>query len=131
MTSEYIEERFYFTYITDQYAIANRHRIGVDRLMWSSDFPHSGSDWPNSWRTIDANFADVPRAERITVSLVAPCRWPGLLRGTAERRRNPRSGKGPVCSSTGRTPRRRPGTRTCGHRERQWRSRPAPAALRA
>ena len=64
LPSEYIEERFSFTYITDQYAIANRHRIGVDRLMWSSDFPHSGSDWPNSWRTIDANFADVPRAER-------------------------------------------------------------------
>jgi predicted TIM-barrel fold metal-dependent hydrolase len=64
LPSEYIEERFYFTYITDQYAIANRHRIGVDRLMWSSDFPHSGSDWPNSWRTIDANFADIPRAER-------------------------------------------------------------------
>ena len=64
LPSEYIEERFYFTYITDQYAIANRHRIGVDRLMWSSDFPHGGSDWPNSWRTIDANFADVPRAER-------------------------------------------------------------------
>ena len=64
LPSEYIEERFYFTYITDQYAIANRHRIGVDRLMWSSDFPHGGSDWPNSWRTIDANFADIPRAER-------------------------------------------------------------------
>ena len=64
LPSEYIEERFSFTYITDQFAIANRHRIGVDRLLWSSDFPHGGSDWPNSWRTIDANFADVPRAER-------------------------------------------------------------------
>src|SRR5665213_1469774 len=64
LPSQYIEERFHFTYITDQYAIANRHRIGTDRLMWSSDFPHGGSDWPNSWRSIDANFADVPRAER-------------------------------------------------------------------
>jgi uncharacterized protein len=64
LPSQYIEERFSFTYITDQYAIANRHRIGTDRLLWSSDFPHSGSDWPNSWRSIDATFADVPRHER-------------------------------------------------------------------
>ena len=48
--------------------------IGVDRLLWSSDFPHGGSDWPNSWRTIDANFADVPRAER-----------DAILAGNAER----------------------------------------------
>jgi uncharacterized protein len=64
LPSEVIEDHFYFTYITDHYAVANRHRIGVDRLMWSSDFPHSGSDWPDSWRTIDADFADIPRAER-------------------------------------------------------------------
>lgn len=64
LPSQVIEDHFYFTYITDHYAVANRHRIGVDRLMWSSDFPHSGSDWPDSWRTIDADFADVPRAER-------------------------------------------------------------------
>jgi len=32
--------------------------------MWSSDFPHSGSDWPNSWRTIDADYATVPHGER-------------------------------------------------------------------
>lgn len=64
LPSQVIEDHFYFTYITDHYAVANRHRIGVDRLMWSSDFPHSGSDWPDSWRTIDADFANVPRAER-------------------------------------------------------------------
>jgi predicted TIM-barrel fold metal-dependent hydrolase len=64
LPSQVIEDHFYFTYITDHYAVANRHRIGIDRLMWSSDFPHSGSDWPDSWRTIDADFADVPRAER-------------------------------------------------------------------
>jgi predicted TIM-barrel fold metal-dependent hydrolase len=64
LPSQVIEDHFHFTYITDHYAVANRHRIGVHRLLWSSDFPHSGSDWPDSWRTIDADFADVPRAER-------------------------------------------------------------------
>jgi predicted TIM-barrel fold metal-dependent hydrolase len=64
LPSEVIHDHFYFTYITDNYAVTNRHRIGVDRLMWSSDFPHSGSDWPNSWRTIDADFANIPDVER-------------------------------------------------------------------
>jgi predicted TIM-barrel fold metal-dependent hydrolase len=64
LPSEVIAEHFYYSYITDHYAISNRGRIGVDRLMWSSDYPHSGSDWPDSWRTIDADFANVPAAER-------------------------------------------------------------------
>jgi predicted TIM-barrel fold metal-dependent hydrolase len=64
LPSEYVDEHFWFTYITDHVAIRNRDAIGVERLMWSSDFPHSGSDWPNSWRAIDADFAEVPRAER-------------------------------------------------------------------
>jgi predicted TIM-barrel fold metal-dependent hydrolase len=64
MPSKVISDHFHFTYITDHYAVANRHRIGVDRLMWSSDFPHSGSDWPDSWRSIDADYATVPDAER-------------------------------------------------------------------
>ncbi|HVM63483.1 MAG TPA: amidohydrolase family protein, partial [Acidimicrobiales bacterium] len=49
---------------TDHFAIRNRHSIGVERLMWSSDYPHSGSDWPNSVRVIHADFADVPGGER-------------------------------------------------------------------
>jgi hypothetical protein len=30
-------------------------------MLWSSDYPHVGSDWPNSWRTFDASFSGVPR----------------------------------------------------------------------
>ena len=64
LPGEYIEDHFWFTYLTDHFAVRNRHDIGVGNLLWSSDFPHSGSDWPDSWVTIDADFAGVPRAER-------------------------------------------------------------------
>jgi uncharacterized protein len=64
LPSSVIDEHFYYTYITDHFAIANRHAVGVERLMWSSDFPHGGSDWPNSVRVIHADFAGVPAAER-------------------------------------------------------------------
>jgi uncharacterized protein len=64
LPSEYIDDHFWFTYLTDHYAVHNRHAIGVENLMWSSDFPHSGTDWPDSWRQIDADFSDVPKEER-------------------------------------------------------------------
>ena len=64
LPSQVIEEHFSYTYITDHYALANRHAIGVERLMWSSDYPHSGSDWPNSVRVIHADFAGVAASER-------------------------------------------------------------------
>lgn len=64
LPSSIIDEHFYYTYITDHFAIANRHAVGVDRLMWSSDFPHGGSDWPHSVGVIHADFAGVPATER-------------------------------------------------------------------
>jgi predicted TIM-barrel fold metal-dependent hydrolase len=64
LPSDYIAEHFYYTFITDNYAIRNRHAVGVDRLMWSSDYPHSGSNWPDSWLSIDASFGDTPAADR-------------------------------------------------------------------
>jgi predicted TIM-barrel fold metal-dependent hydrolase len=64
LPSEYIAEHFHYTYITDHVAIRIRDQVGVNRLMWSSDYPHSASDWPDSWRTIDADFSGVPRHER-------------------------------------------------------------------
>lgn len=62
--SAYIEQHFYFTYIVDSFGIRNRHDIGVERMMWSSDYPHVPSDWPNSWRRLEADFSGVPRTER-------------------------------------------------------------------
>ena len=53
--------------MTDTFAIDNRHRIGVERILWSSDYPHISSDWPNSWRTIQASFSGVPVDERSAI----------------------------------------------------------------
>jgi predicted TIM-barrel fold metal-dependent hydrolase len=64
LPSDYIADHFSFTYITDHYGIRNRHDIGVERILWSSDYPHVGADWPNSWRTIAGDFSGVDRAER-------------------------------------------------------------------
>lgn len=64
LPSEYMRQHFPATFINDNYAVENRHRIGVERMLWSNDYPHITSDWPMSWKTINASFADVPPHER-------------------------------------------------------------------
>ncbi|MGE0383176.1 MAG: amidohydrolase family protein [Gammaproteobacteria bacterium] len=62
--SEYFDRHVFYTYITDTYAVRNRVGVGVENMLWSSDYPHTGGDWPYSWRTIDATFNGVPKPER-------------------------------------------------------------------
>ncbi|MND09327.1 Amidohydrolase [compost metagenome] len=38
--------------------------MGVDKLMWGSDFPHQESDWPDSLKIIERNFAGIPLDEK-------------------------------------------------------------------
>ena len=61
--SEYIERHFHYGFMTDTFGIHHRDQVGVDRLLWSSDYPHISADWPSSWRTIQATFAGVPPDE--------------------------------------------------------------------
>lgn len=64
LPSEYMREFFPAAFITDPFAVDNRHRIGVHRMLWSSDYPHITTDWPNSWKTINTTFHAVPDDEK-------------------------------------------------------------------
>ena len=44
--SQVFAEHFWVCMIVDRYAIANRHLIGIDKLMWEADFPHNDSKFP-------------------------------------------------------------------------------------
>jgi predicted TIM-barrel fold metal-dependent hydrolase len=46
-----------------QAEVALRHEIGVDRIMWGSDYPHDESTWPHSWDRMRDAFAGVPDDE--------------------------------------------------------------------
>jgi predicted TIM-barrel fold metal-dependent hydrolase len=37
--------------------------MGVENLVWGSDFPHQESEYPNSLKVIDENFHNVPEDE--------------------------------------------------------------------
>ena len=65
--SYYWEHNLSYVFITDSYGVRNRHDVGVDRMLWSSDYPHGGSDWPHSHDTIDSCFAGVAAVERSAI----------------------------------------------------------------
>lgn len=62
--SRYFREHFYWGFIYDRVGLRLRYEIGVDRVMWGNDFPHSAGDWPNSKRVIDDTFAGVAEDEK-------------------------------------------------------------------
>jgi predicted TIM-barrel fold metal-dependent hydrolase len=61
---EYFNRQLYATFISDPYGIAHRHEIGVDNIMWSSDFPHSATFWPHSREKIEKDFAGVSEEDK-------------------------------------------------------------------
>ena len=38
--------------------------IGIDNIMWQSDYPHNTSTYPDSWATVERTLVDVPADER-------------------------------------------------------------------
>jgi predicted TIM-barrel fold metal-dependent hydrolase len=46
LPSEYFDRNVWLVYIEDELGAINRYNIGVDKIMWGPDFPHSSSAWP-------------------------------------------------------------------------------------
>jgi predicted TIM-barrel fold metal-dependent hydrolase len=61
--SELFRRHFYGCYIDDQFGLENRHHVGVDRITWECDYPHSDSQWPNSRTHAAQTLAGVPDDE--------------------------------------------------------------------
>ena len=62
--SFYIDRQVVNTFIHENTAIRLRHEVGMANMMWSTDYPHSDSTWPHSWKYIEEAFAGVPDGER-------------------------------------------------------------------
>jgi predicted TIM-barrel fold metal-dependent hydrolase len=41
--------------------------LGIDNIMWSTDFPHPVTSWPRSREIIDDIFREVPADERAAI----------------------------------------------------------------
>ena len=46
--SEWLMDRILACFISDRTGLRLRHEIGVERIAWECDYPHSDSSWPTS-----------------------------------------------------------------------------------
>ena len=65
--SYYWRQNFVASFITDRNGIENRHAIGVENMLWSSDYPHHGNDWPYSRKTINDTMGHIDAGERAKI----------------------------------------------------------------
>ena len=65
--SRYIEENIYVGIINDPLAAKLRNEIGIDRLMWGSDFPHPPCPYPNTTQNVERVLGDMSPEERYKV----------------------------------------------------------------
>ena len=61
--SEYFRRQVSATFQEDAVGIGLRDRIGVESLLWASDYPHTDSTWPHSRAVIARDFAGVAAAD--------------------------------------------------------------------
>lgn len=64
LPSEYLKQHAHWGFFEDHVGVRLRHEVGVDRMMWSTDFPHVVTRWPKSLQTLDSQMAGVPKEER-------------------------------------------------------------------
>jgi predicted TIM-barrel fold metal-dependent hydrolase len=62
--SELFHRQCYANFWFEQAGVAMRHLIGVDNILWESDFPHPTATYPNSREFIERGLAGVPEAEK-------------------------------------------------------------------
>lgn len=66
--SELIGPALMLGFIDDAAGIRIRHEVGVERMMWMSDFPHGDGPWPRSRAHVDAMLGDVPANEATAIA---------------------------------------------------------------
>ena len=62
--SEYFKRQVYATFFNDQPASMVFPHWGVDNCMWSNDFPHPNSTWPNSREVIHRDIGNLSQSSK-------------------------------------------------------------------
>lgn len=61
--SRVMHEQIFASFLTDPVGIEDRHRIGLERILWQSDYPHVDSLWPDSRKELAALLSGIPDEE--------------------------------------------------------------------
>jgi predicted TIM-barrel fold metal-dependent hydrolase len=61
--TDLFHKHFSTCFIDDNAGIALRHKVGIDRMTWECDYPHSDSTWPHSATLLGHSLQGVPDDE--------------------------------------------------------------------
>ena len=64
LPSEYIKQHILFSVQYERVAVELRHHVGVNHIMFATDFPHIECEWPDTKPIIEKIYADVPEDEK-------------------------------------------------------------------
>jgi uncharacterized protein len=62
--SDLFRRQIYVDFWFETVGIQLRDCIGIDNILWESDFPHITSTYPNSWNAVEHSLAGVTAADR-------------------------------------------------------------------
>jgi predicted TIM-barrel fold metal-dependent hydrolase len=62
--SEIVRRQMYVNFWFEAEGIKLRHDIGIDNIMWESDFPHVASYYPRSWQEVERVLEGVSAEDR-------------------------------------------------------------------
>ncbi|MGQ4807318.1 hypothetical protein NKDENANG_00666 [Candidatus Entotheonellaceae bacterium PAL068K] len=62
--SELFRRQVYVDFWYEEAGVQQRHHVGIDNIMWESDYPHSTSTYPESWTFVERSLQGVPQDEK-------------------------------------------------------------------
>ena len=87
MSSHYVREHVYFSVQYERAVIEERQHVGVDRIMFATDFPYIENEFPNTRPIIDKIYASAGSGP-IIASNSSAARPPDPLRDREGEMRN-------------------------------------------
>ena len=85
--SHYFRRQVFATFMEDPVGLRERHHIGIDNIMWASDYPHSETTWPNSKALTDEWFTPYGEEDKHKILWENAPNSTGLPRTEVGRRR--------------------------------------------
>jgi hypothetical protein len=74
LPSDFFRRNIFLSFQEDHLGIRDRALIGVDALMWGSDYPHTEATFPRSRQILERILAGVPEEEQRRITAVNAAR---------------------------------------------------------
>jgi predicted TIM-barrel fold metal-dependent hydrolase len=66
--AEVLHRNFWFCTIDDPSTLSTRHTVGIDHIMFETDYPHGDGTWPDSQAVFDRFYGSLPADEIAKIS---------------------------------------------------------------